>query len=373
MNKRKKNNQIKFKKDYSISEIVAEQSEEDEEDKEDLKEIYRMSKSINFEDLLINNQKILQNFNLNKEFKRKIIKIQSFLKMVKFRRNYIQKKKRLKYRENIIKEIISTEKIYVANLDLINQEILIPVLNHDILEIQDFTTLFSNIESILNLNKTFLEILIINTKKKNLPLIKEIKNLIPFFKLYFSYYNNFEESRKLLIRFKKEKHKFYQFLQPLEFTPTLKNMDLSSFLVMPVQRLPKYVLLFKDLLKNTDENHPDYENIEEVLNKFIELNYDNNQKMDKYIKNLKMFEIQKNFHSEKFNILNAQREFISEEVLNMICNNSSNVKYVICYFFTDLFLIAERDFSGQNFHLIQEITLNSFSKFKDQPNTKVIL
>jgi hypothetical protein len=38
----------------------------------------------------------------------------------------------------------------------------------------------------------------------------------------------------------------------------MKGMDIEDFLVKPIQRLPKYVLLFKDLLKNTDEDHPDY-------------------------------------------------------------------------------------------------------------------
>lgn len=35
---------------------------------------------------------------------------------------------------------------------------------------------------------------------------------------------------------------------------------MKTLLIDPVFRLPKYVLLFKDLLKNTDEDHPDYKN-----------------------------------------------------------------------------------------------------------------
>lgn len=38
----------------------------------------------------------------------------------------------------------------------------------------------------------------------------------------------------------------------------LKGLDIESYLIKPVQRLPKYVLLYKDLLKHTDKNHPDY-------------------------------------------------------------------------------------------------------------------
>jgi len=34
-------------------------------------------------------------------------------------------------------------------------------------------------------------------------------------------------------------------------------------LILPIQRVPRYVLLLQDLLKNTDPNHPDYPSLEE--------------------------------------------------------------------------------------------------------------
>jgi hypothetical protein len=63
--------------------------------------------------------------------------------------------------------------------------------------------------------------------------------------------------------------------------------------VKPIQRLPKYVLLLKDYLKHTEKTHRDYSNIEKALNKFSEVNDDNNAKMDKVMTNAKMFELQR--------------------------------------------------------------------------------
>lgn len=48
----------------------------------------------------------------------------------------------------------------------------------------------------------------------------------------------------------------------------LRGMNLEDFLVKPVQRLPKYVLLLKDLLKHTDQDHPDCLNIKNSLEGF---------------------------------------------------------------------------------------------------------
>lgn len=44
-------------------------------------------------------------------------------------------------------------------------------------------------------------------------------------------------------------------------------MDLKAFLVKPVQRLCKYPLLLKELVKVTDANHPDHSNLEKALSK----------------------------------------------------------------------------------------------------------
>lgn len=41
-------------------------------------------------------------------------------------------------------------------------------------------------------------------------------------------------------------------------------MDLNAFLIKPVQRVCKYPLLLKELLKNTPETHPDYADLNEA-------------------------------------------------------------------------------------------------------------
>ena len=52
----------------------------------------------------------------------------------------------------------------------------------------------------------------------------------------------------------------------------LKNADLCrglanlpAFLICPVQRLPRYLLILRDLQKCTPEDHPDYLHLQEAL------------------------------------------------------------------------------------------------------------
>lgn len=90
-------------------------------------------------------------------------------------------------------------------------------------------------------------------------------------------------------------------------------------MIKPVQRVPKYVLLLKDLLKNTSPQHPDYNDLKKALDLFIRVNEDNNKNMDKMITNQKIFELHKLF-GDKINIINAKREFKAEESLKVFLN-----------------------------------------------------
>lgn len=41
--------------------------------------------------------------------------------------------------------------------------------------------------------------------------------------------------------------------------------SITSYLIAPVQRLPRYILYFRDLLKCTSEDHPDHEHLVQAL------------------------------------------------------------------------------------------------------------
>eukprot|EP00471_Norrisiella_sphaerica_P009737 CAMPEP_0184499808 /NCGR_PEP_ID=MMETSP0113_2-20130426/42556_1 /TAXON_ID=91329 /ORGANISM="Norrisiella sphaerica, Strain BC52" /LENGTH=655 /DNA_ID=CAMNT_0026887859 /DNA_START=89 /DNA_END=2056 /DNA_ORIENTATION=+ len=43
------------------------------------------------------------------------------------------------------------------------------------------------------------------------------------------------------------------------------GLSISSFLIMPIQRVPRYVLLIRELVKHTDEEHPEYSSLQRAL------------------------------------------------------------------------------------------------------------
>ena len=45
-------------------------------------------------------------------------------------------------------------------------------------------------------------------------------------------------------------------------------MDVASYLIKPVQRPPKYMLLLRDYQKHMSQNHKDYHKLTEAITKY---------------------------------------------------------------------------------------------------------
>ena len=289
-----------------------------------------------------------------------------YLRLIKIKR------KKTKHRKYVIEELVKTEHQYLESLALIVEKLMKESIQLKLLTKEETDKIFSNIESIYLFHKEFCA----NLKKsfenftKNTKVANGILKMLPFFKLYYLYCNNFHHSNELIDKMKLNIHPFTERIKTLEYTEEMQNLDLSSLLIKPVQRLPKYVLLFKDLMKNTEEIHPDYQDISSCLQRFQEINLENNSKMNFYIKKRKVIELDSKFGKEikkelNIEIVDPQREFLEEEALHIILDNMP--KPVICYFFCDLILVTET-IKGEC--LIKFLSLDHNSYVRDLANQK---
>lgn len=110
---------------------------------------------------------------------------------------------------------------------------------------------------------------------------------VHFFKMYFEYLNNYTNSSTLIDALMERKH-FANFLDETRLNPSHKLLTIKDFLIKPVQRLPKYVLIMKEIKKRTPSDHPDYSNICRVLRLFEEVNQSNNEKLNRVLNNYKI-------------------------------------------------------------------------------------
>uniref|UniRef100_A0A7S2TI50 DH domain-containing protein n=1 Tax=Lotharella oceanica TaxID=641309 RepID=A0A7S2TI50_9EUKA len=88
---------------------------------------------------------------------------------------------------------------------------------------------------------------------------KRVSLLKTVYEPYLANWTHLQEAVKRL----KEKSKYAKFFKKVQ--DANGGMGISSYLIMPIQRVPRYVLLIKELVKHTDKEHPEYTSLQRAL------------------------------------------------------------------------------------------------------------
>eukprot|EP01103_Thecamoeba_quadrilineata_P008750 TRINITY_DN18481_c0_g1_i1.p1 TRINITY_DN18481_c0_g1~~TRINITY_DN18481_c0_g1_i1.p1 ORF type:complete len:534 (-),score=108.77 TRINITY_DN18481_c0_g1_i1:206-1807(-) len=166
-----------------------------------------------------------------------------------------------------IQELIDSERDYIRDIDVIMRNIYNPLLENNILTKDDMRNVFSNLAQLQMINQKLLEALDTALKKANndynqIQIGLILKEMVDYFKSYMTYVSNSDMSLAIIERSKKKNPKFNQFVKDLSENKELRGLDMISFLIKPMQRICKYPLFLRELLKHTREDNPDLPNLE---------------------------------------------------------------------------------------------------------------
>jgi len=278
--------------------------------------------------------------------------------------------KKLKTRIYVIQEIINTEEKYQKILIDLIENVIKPCRELKYLTKDQEKEIFSNVETIAKFSESFLSSLKTaygqDFNPKKTLFAATIVKMQPFFRYYYPYCINFKDARLILEQLRKENPQFDQWLKNIELTKWDQVID--AVLIEPVQRMPRYVILMKELKKNTHNWHPDYPSIEQALKTFDDLNTTVNKHMEEYLKTLRLFELAAKYGKHfKDELVDPKRKFLAEEAMTLI--NDGETRQVVCYFLTDIMLITERVFTG-DMKLIKSLHFGQKSYVLNLPNTK---
>ncbi|CDO71918.1 hypothetical protein BN946_scf184940.g65 [Trametes cinnabarina] len=175
-------------------------------------------------------------------------------------------------RQEAIYELIVTEGAYVRDLQLIVEHFYANVYN--LLDEKARTVIFANVEDILLMNTTFLSSLEERQKECRLYVDKigDILNTnMAHLNIYMDYCVNQGSAIKVLQSLRQSNPELAACLQRLRDDPAARNLDLSSYLLVPMQRITRYPLLFKQIIHYTepDDDRTQIERAREMAEKVL--------------------------------------------------------------------------------------------------------
>ncbi|CUM50161.1 uncharacterized protein AC631_00170 [Debaryomyces fabryi] len=203
--------------------------------------------------------------------------------------------KREKMRQELIYEFIYTERDYVKDLEFMTDFYIMPLRNpaNNIIPERErevfIRTVFGGVSDLLRLAKNMSEALT-RRQLQQKPVIDTFADIFVDFVGGFDPFIKYS-GNKVFASFEHERQqqvnmKYARFLDAIEKKPESRKQDLSSFLIKGIQRPARYQLLISGIIKNTDEESPDYKPLlkakEEIEKVLVQINIQTGESTDRH-------------------------------------------------------------------------------------------
>ncbi|KAI1318827.1 hypothetical protein EDD11_005673 [Mortierella claussenii] len=152
---------------------------------------------------------------------------------------------------------------------------------------------------------------------------------VPYMKMYSFYINNYDNALRVLqtqLTQAKYKKKMKEFLRRCAKHPNHTQLALQGYLLLPVQRIPRYKLLLQDLLENTWPEHVDHQDIATALEKISSRADEMNERKRQYENHEKVLLVQNRIIGHyKTPLVQPHRKVVREGMLHLIRVVTRNV------------------------------------------------
>eukprot|EP01102_Stenamoeba_stenopodia_P004102 TRINITY_DN1427_c0_g1_i3.p1 TRINITY_DN1427_c0_g1~~TRINITY_DN1427_c0_g1_i3.p1 ORF type:complete len:634 (-),score=150.70 TRINITY_DN1427_c0_g1_i3:88-1989(-) len=274
-----------------------------------------------------------------------------------------------KKRTLIVQEIIATEESYVNSLSVLIRLFLVPLREtaqtNPIVNATTIKTIFSEIEVIFNVNRLLLSDL--KSRMSNWSPSQIISDvflqMLDFLKTYQAYVNNFNAALDCINKECETNSAFVTFIEKTYVNPECGAMTIQSFLIMPIQRIPRYVLLLEDLLKNTPQHHRDYTQLSTTQSKMKEIAIKLNEAKRDAENLTQVMNIQMRLVGKFENLVQPYRRYIAEaEVVEVGIKKGNPARILIL--FSDVLVVTKMK-KGNKQHYRYRITLDIVTSTKE--------
>lgn len=239
------------------------------------------------------------------------------------------------FRQQAIQEIISSEKTYLKQLEILMDYFVVPLKQQGILSDSSHTTLFGQIEMIYNLNGELLKEIESNQENVAQAFLK----MAPFFKLYSVYAFDYKNALLILQDLTSKNPVFRKFLEDAESRPEVQR-KLNSIMIAPIQRVPRYKLLLEQVILYTSPADHDFKLLKESV-KLVESTVSHiNSVIEDQEVTQRLLNLQNSLTNRTPNIVKPSRKVIKEGILNKVNRKGDEIKRY-CVLMSDIFMYCK--------------------------------
>jgi len=284
--------------------------------------------------------------------------IQKVYRGYRFRKEF----KHFKRRESVAQEILITERDYIKFLDVIIQVYYIPLKakstsDTPLLTPDEVSIVFPQIEMIKLYNALLLDALEtkISTKWSYYQTLGDaFTSFSRFLKPPYAHYISHFPQIVQTIKSAAKRTEVSSFFKQCKNQPSSSGLDLQALASMPFQRIPRYILLLKEIQRHTPSTHPDSPLLSEALLKMEEIAKNANERLREEESSKSLMHIDARLDPPVMNLLLPFRKLIREgRLVYKAGRKNSNsekprevtswnvTKYCQTFLFNDCLLIAE--------------------------------
>jgi len=276
-------------------------------------------------------------------------------------------------RENILREIVESERVYTKGLIKLHDEFFTPIFDKYLVPITFEEGLSKNSSQIkaLHTDKFLPQLEDCFMKGSGVPGL--FTKFLKEFEIYRDYVQEYDHVMNLVESMRDSREKFRKFLYERE-----KNQDsFYSYLILPVQRVPRYRLLLESLLKACPDNYSEHDAVSRALEGIKQLCTQINENKREIERMTQLGQIQSQILGLPESLWSKKkgrkREYLDDCLFKEVQKglNFRN-KYRRLYLFSDVLIVTNRARCYKAYHPLQSIrvTQTSASKFSLQFRTR---
>ncbi|KAI9179884.1 hypothetical protein H9P43_005216 [Blastocladiella emersonii ATCC 22665] len=260
-------------------------------------------------------------------------------------------------RAKAVKEIVSTEETYCEMLRTLLDVVVYPLRESakanpkkPVLPVDDINKLFGNVEEIYTFHLTLLD----GLQERHALWSDDQKisdiflTIVPWLKIYKLYLANYPVALDTLTKIRSAGNaKAYadasKLIKAAQDSPRFKGLDITSYMILPIQRIPRYIMLLEQLVHYTQEDHPDFADLGRCVAEVKKMADHINEELRKFEAQKKVLDIAAALQGRPASataLVSPARRFIAQADLQTPMLMALDRRTV--FLFSDLLVVAKR-------------------------------